>query len=247
MLKIYKKIVPIISIYSFITIIIFACLNIKPSGETINTNNEQKQTSENIITKDVITEKDTVLLNSSEDIDITTIQQEYNNNEIIARLEIPNLINTLLAKTTNNEYYLNHSLKKEKDKKGSEFIDYRNNINSKQINIYGHNSRTYDIPFRKLEKFLDEKFFNNNPYIILQTISTKRVYKIMAIKEVSDDNEHMYINYKGQEFIEHMSRLLQDTIYQRNISYDENSNILILQTCSYAHKDSYYVIIAIEI
>ena len=125
-------------------------------------------------------------------------------------------------------------------------MDYRNNIDSKQINIYGHNSRTYDIPFRKLENFLNKDYFNKNKYIILQTELEKRIYEITAIKEVKD-NEHMQIKLQGSNYLKHLDKLVDNAYHYREIKYDENSNILVLQTCSYANKDSYYIIVAIEI
>lgn len=118
-------------------------------------------------------------------------KKEYSNNEIIAKLEIPNLFNILITQSKDNEYYLNHSISKKSDKKGTEFMDYRVNINSKQINIYGHNSQTYNLPFRKIEKYLDKKFFDENKYIILSDDNYKSVYQILLIKEISDDFEHI--------------------------------------------------------
>ena len=78
-------------------------------------------------------------------------KEYYENDNIVGRLKIRNTsIDTLLVKGNDNEYYLNHSISNEYDEKGSIFIDYRTDLNSKQINIYGHNSNVYDVIFKEL-------------------------------------------------------------------------------------------------
>ena len=97
---------------------------------------------------------------------------EYKNNDIIAQLEIPSVhIKEPIVKTNDNDFYLTHDLHKKESKIGAAFIDYRtdNMETAKQINIYGHNSVSYDVPFKELENYEDEEFFNNNPNIILRT------------------------------------------------------------------------------
>ena len=90
--------------------------------------------------------------------DLDYFRNYYLNDDIIGSIKINGTkIDNLIVKTTNNKYYLNHTIKKEYDERGSIFLDYRVNLNSKQLNIYGHNSNVYDLPFRELEKYLDKK------------------------------------------------------------------------------------------
>jgi SrtB family sortase len=142
---------------------------------------------------------------------------------------------------------LNHAIDRKKDVKGSEFMDYRIKPTSKQVNIYGHNSKTYDIPFRKLEKFLDKDFFDSTPYVLLQHDTGTRIYKIFSLKEISKDYEHMVVSTTIHNHKQHIDILKEGSLYTRDIPYDENSNILVLQTCSYTKSNTYYVISAIEI
>lgn len=241
-----KKLLQILS--SIVLIIAFILLGFKllyhpaPANE-IKTSEETKEEIE--INDPEVSEKDTIKV--SPDVDLAAERTKNKNNDIVARLEIPDLFNILVVKGKDNTYYLDRSITKKKDIKGTEFMDYRNNIDDKQINIYGHNSRTFDIPFRKLENYLDEDFFNENPYIILQTENGRRIYKIFSIKEDSGDYEHMSINKTGPDFIVHMVKLQKDSIHSRQVEFTEDANLLILQTCSYGKDDTYYVISAIEI
>ncbi len=204
-----------------------------------------------VITQEVVNnhpageEKEDLNKYFSPDVDLNTYREQYKNKNIVARLEIPNMFNLLVVQASDNDYYLNHSIDNKRDIKGTEYMDYRVTTDSRQINIYGHNSRTYDIPFRKLENFLDEEFFNNNMYILLQDDNGRKIYKIYAIKEVNSDYSHMRVKLEGTDFLNQIKNLGSNYIYKRDIPYNEDSKILVLQTCSYASNTSYYVITAI--
>lgn len=256
-----------ISLKSFIFYVIIGVLLVIFSTSTImliKSNQDLKNTLEqnNIKLKDVeivedeedkngepekVSEKSQVEYLFSEDIDLTLYREKYNNKEIVGRLEIPGLFNILVTKTSDNKYYLNHSIDKKSDSKGTEFLDFRTNPTAKQVNVYGHNSRTYNLPFRKLENFLNEDFFNQTPYVLLQHDGGRRIYKIFSVKEVTTDNEHMNVETSLEYHKEHIQILMNNSLYTRDIEYDENSNLLTLQTCSYSGEKTYYVISAIEI
>ena len=65
------------------------------------------------------------LTSFSPDVDLEYYREYYNNNEIVARLEIPNLFNLMITKTTNNEYYLDHSIDRNSNIEGTEFMDFQ--------------------------------------------------------------------------------------------------------------------------
>lgn len=182
------------------------------------------------------------------DVDLALERLNHNNNDIIGRLETPNLFNILIVKGADNDYYLHNSIDKRQDPRGSEFLDYRLTPTSQHINIYGHNSidKSVGIPFIKLERFLDRNFFDNNPYIIFQYDGGKNIYKILAIKEITDDFEHMNFNVPKENFVEHIDNLKKNSLYTRDLEYDENSQIIVLQTCA-DRDNTYYIITGIKI
>lgn len=183
------------------------------------------------------------------DIDLNQARIDNNNNEIVGRLEIPDLFNVLVSRTTDNQYYLSHSVKRERDAKGSEFLDYRTSPLDKQVNVYGHNSRSHNlkVPFLRLENFLEKDFFDSHPYIVLQYDGGKSFYKIMAIKEIVTDFEHMTVDLTGSAFKTHVDKLKSSPIYTRDVYYDENSEIIVLQTCSHHLDNAYYIITGVKI
>ena len=166
--------------------------------------------------------------------------------------KIPDLINVLVVRGTDNAYYLRHTLDKEWDYRGSEFFDYRVTPTSKQVNIYGHNSRDSEskVAFLKLQKFLDREFFDNNQYIILQHDTGKSIYKIKALKQVYEsNNEHLKVDLTGAPFVNHFNTMTTGTglIYSRDLDFNEYSEIIVLQTCSYDWDSALYTIIGVKI
>ena len=184
-------------------------------------------------------------------------RNQYGNPSIMARLEVPNLnINTLVTRTTNNEYYLNYNLYNQYDGLGAPFIDFRNtSLNTdRQINIYGHNtqnSKFYDrLPFINLEAYTDENIFKNYKDINLYIDERLVKYHIVAIKIVDNSQiEHMkLIFYSDDDFVQHANKLLSNTLFKEdNAKVDANDRLLVLQVCHYNPVDTYLLVIAKEV
>lgn len=179
------------------------------------------------------------------DVDLDILRRDYNNDNIVGRLEIPGLFNLIVTQSDNNDYYLNHNLWNKKDIKGNEFLDYRNNVNDKNINIYGHNSKLYNVLFKKLESFIDKDYFYESKYILFQHDEGRRIYEIASFKKVDKDYEHMNIDNINQK--EHIDMLLEDSMYVKNIEYSDDTNVIVLQTCSMDDSDSYYILVGFEV
>ena len=198
------------------------------------------------------------VISMAPDVDLNAERAKYNNPYIVGRIEVPNLINVLVAQSDDLKFYLNHDVSRKSDIRGTEFLDYRVTPTSKQVNIYGHNSRDQKIQvaFRKLEQFLDKNFFDENQYIIFQHDGGKSIYKIMAIKEVQSKQgaEHMKVDITGSDFVQHVSTLVNTTgnervFNSRNVYFDESSEIIVLQTCSHTTNvpDPLYIITGVKI
>lgn len=185
--------------------------------------------------------------------ELPTARSQYGNTDIMAKLEIPGLeISTYVTRTVNNEYYLDHSVYKQRDGIGYPFIDYRNtNLDTaKQINIYGHNSQVESLHDKleliNLRAYLDKNFFENYKYMYLSTDQAKYKYRVEAVKIVTAaDPEHMkVIFYSGADFINHSRKLYQNTTYIReDTRVTKDDKLLILQICNYNPANSYLIVI----
>ncbi len=239
-----KKILSILIIICIILLIVSGSLLIFKYKKT------EKEVKETYLTTDMfdkISQIDKVLK------EINSLKKLYNNNDIIGILSIENtVINTPIVQTSNNSYYLSNSLRKEKSKIGSVFMDYRNNINdSKQLNIYGHNSTKYNPPFKLLLNYLNKQYYANNKYIKLQVNNETRTYEIFSIyvDERLNEDEHMQFSYKNDnEWNNHYIRLKNKSMYDSNTNLTGKDKIIVLQTCIFGNnKGSLLIIVGKQI
>ena len=170
--------------------------------------------------------------------EITKLQEEYNNKDIVGTLEIEGTdYKVPIVQGTDNKFYLTHLPNKEYSIMGSIFLDYRVNINaSKKLLIFGHNSKTMDMPFKILENYYDIDYIKNHPYAIIKTKEKIRKYEIFSLYVAINDYKYMNVNFSEKEYKEHINYLRNKSIYNIETNIGDNDNILILQTCS-THKD----------
>ena len=172
--------------------------------------------------------------------DLDYFRDYYSNNDIIGSIKIEGTkIDNLIVKATNNKYYLSHSLRKEYNGIGTLFLDYRTNLNSRQINIYGHNSNVYDLPFRELENYLDKDFYNSHKYVEIWNGEKIIYYEIFSVQIVTNDYEHMNLFPKNLD--EHLNKL-NESIYNTGLKATIDDQILVLQTCSYTKENSLIIV-----
>ena len=169
---------------------------------------------------------------------ITSLQEEYNNTDIVGTLEIENTdYKVPIVQSTDNSYYLKHLPNKEYSFMGSIFLDYRVNIdNSRKLLIYGHNSRYYDMPFKILENYYDMDYLNEHKYITISTKEKIRKYEIFSLYIETKDYKYMNVNFTDSTYKAHVYYLKNKSMYNINTDIKDDDNILILQTCS-THKD----------
>lgn len=174
-------------------------------------------------------------------------RKSYGNDDIIGSLRIDSVsIDTLLVQTTDNNYYLNHLLNKKIDVTGSVFVDCNSDIErGYQINIYGHNSDIYDVPFKNLEKFLDKEFFyNSDKKVTIETLNGVLNFEIFSTKIVDVNIEHTELIFDNYvQWMEHINVLRSDSLYDTFVEVGSNDQILVLQTCLYDTNLGKYLII----
>ena len=180
--------------------------------------------------------------------EIQKLKDEYLNNDIKGLIKIENEnFKTVVVQTNDNEYYLNHNLKKEIDKVGSTFMDYRNSISDKKLLIYGHNSRNINTDFHILENYLDYNYLNEHRNITLELEDITYNYRVFSIMIVKEDYHYMKLNFNKNEYKNHIMYLKENSIYDTNENISDDEDLLILQTCNYNPVGSYLLIISKKI
>lgn len=172
-------------------------------------------------------------------------RNQYNNSDIVAEMEILGTnIRSIVTQSSDNDFYLNHSLTKEYDAVGTVFMDYRVNINSRKILLYGHNSQNIDTIFHRLENYLNEDFYREHSDITLYTDEDTVTYKIFSVMIVTNDYQYYLVDFADSQWPIHLYNLKNSSIYDTGVSLDKNDEVLILQTCFYNPIGSYLVISA---
>ena len=239
------KIVLDIIIYVFI-IVVCVCLILlyfkrQEDNETI------KELEETVITKDIEIVDDKTVKDY-----INELRSKYDNDDIKGILSIDGLdVSIPVVKGKDNSYYLKHAVTKKKSVIGSVFIDYRNNTNSRQINIYGHNSTKFNPPFKVLEGYLNKDYYNEHKYFEFMVNDETRKYEIFSVIVADKDSseEHMQFSYKkDSDWLKHFQRLQKKSKYKINVTVNKNDKIMVLQTCIFGrYHDKLLVIVGKEI
>lgn len=242
-----KKRKLIIGIVCFLLIIVCGGVIIflyQPT-KTVSERDQIKETYQEIYNSSNSDASNEIETNAETEMDIITkYQQAFNNTDIIAELTLTNTDVTVpVAKTTDNEYYLDHLLNKKKNVLGSVFMDYRNNPIDRKILIYGHNSQTLDTEFHILESYLNPDFIKNHSTMKLRTKDNVYEYKIFAVIIVTTDYQHMKLNFTSEEYATHLNWLKENSVYDTGVEVSKTDQILILQTCYYEPDDSYLLVV----
>lgn len=183
---------------------------------------------------------------------INKLKEEYNNNEIVMYLEIPDALTVPVVQTENNDFYLNHDISKKESSSGTAFLDYRNkSLNDKKIIVYGNNRLDKALPLSKLLDYKDESFFRNHQYINVYTDSGKRTYKIFSSYIEKENFDYVNLNgYTGLGYYEHLLDFKEKSLYDSDAIVDENSKIIIIETCTLEEgcdaNPSYQLVIGVE-
>lgn len=170
---------------------------------------------------------------------INKLRSEYNNNDIKGILEIDNTDYIVpILQGSDNDYYLNHDAYGNRHGMGSIYLDFRVDIDtSRKLLIYGHNSSNIDMPFKILEEFYDKDYYDNHKYMWITTSTVKKKYEIFSVYVETKDYSYMNVNFVDDEdYLSHITKLREKSMYDTDIELSSEDEILILQTCS-THKD----------
>lgn len=201
--------------------------------------------------------KEPVVVEKEKKIDyekiINDLKNKYNNSDVVALVEIPNVLEEPIVQSTNNDFYLHFDIYRNENIIGATFLDYRNDIDSSnKLLIYSHSDPEGTLPFVKLNNYNNEEFFKNNKYIYLTDSNSKREYEVFSSYIETDDFDYVNLKrFNGLTYGEHLNKLKSKSYVQSDVELDDNSKVLILQTCSFNSdinaKDKFQLVMAKEI
>lgn len=181
------------------------------------------------------------------------IELQQQNEDIKGWLCIENTnINYPILQTNNNDYYLTHDFKKNKNPYGSIFINSNsklNEINSNTI-IYGHNMKNGQM-FYDLTKYEERSFYDQHQVIKLTTEDTEQQYQIISVFKSTakkEPNTFKYYEYSYLEnedvYKEYINHCKAIELYDTGVSAEYGEQLITLVTCEYSQEDGRMVVVA---
>lgn len=184
-----------------------------------------------------LTSNDFEVFDDHDDNLLENLRSKYHNDEIIAFLDIPGVLQASVAKADDNDFYLNHDLYRKKEKRGSVFMDYRNSVDDRKILIYGHNSDYRKAVFSDLVNYNNKSYYNNHSVFYLYTDRGKQKYRIFSSYIEAEDFDYVNLDdFHGLSWYDHILKLKNKSFYDTNVSVSKDSKIVILQTCSFDNR-----------
>ena len=196
-----------------------------------------------------------VVENTHDYPDVKEIKKSTNE-DVVGWIRVPGTnIDEPILQSTDNEYYLKHSLTKEELDVGSIFLDakansnYDNNFNF----VFGHN--TYiDNKFTQLRKFSDSEFNKvNKTFYIFTDKNEKITYKIIGQGLIppifplyTEDNVKLSLDNltEYQKYLKEFTDITQESIEDIHV----DSKIAVLTTClSYNNSDGRQIVVGLEV
>ena len=164
------------------------------------------------------------------------------NNDTVGWLTVNNTkIDYPVVQATDNDYYLYRDYYKNKNRHGWIYMDYRNNIEDLSDNtiIFGHNLANQKM-FGTLRYVTNPSWYkkSSNQTITFNTTKANMKWQIISIYKIPVTNDYLVANFSSSEDkLQFLDMITQRSIYDFNATYDENTKIITLSTCSNGSKD----------
>ena len=182
-------------------------------------------------------------------------EMQKNNKDIKAWIKIDDTkIDYPVVQGEDNEYYLTHSYKNEKNKYGSIFLKSQSIINNSNSNLilYGHNMKDGEM-FGQLLNYAKKDYYEKHKTITFVTDEEVREYKIFAAfksrvfykKEKNVFRFYDGINFENEEeynsYIENVKKI---QLYDTGTTAEFGEQLLTMITCEYSQKNGRMVVVA---
>ncbi len=228
-------------IFSIIVYILLLCLMVYSGFKIFKW---QKENMHNDDIKEKINSAVSFQDNNKYKVDFESLKKQ--NNDTVAWIKVNNTnIEYPIVKSSDNEFYLNHSFDKSDNTAGWIFADYKNKFDGKDKNIviYGHNRKDNSM-FGSLKNVLNEEWYNNseNTDIVFITQNENRIYKVFSVYQIEKEDYYIRTEFNNDsEFEKFIKTLKQRSIKNFNTDVSKNDRIITLSTC--AGNDNYRVVL----
>ena len=158
------------------------------------------------------------------------------NSQVVAWITIPGAdISYPVVQGSDDEYYLKHNFKKEKDLFGCIFLEHNNkkDLTGSHSIIYGHNMEG-NMMFANLNRYEQPEFLKLCPEIEILTPERKFLYKIFSVEQASSQSAAYEYGYElsSSAYKQQLIKLKNNSMYDTGIEPKETEPIVTLITCN---------------
>ena len=183
------------------------------------------------------------VLPSNNKIDVDELQKEYEG--IKGYIEIPDTnISYPIVQGDDNSYYLRRLPSGEKNRRGSIYLDYRNNgFDDENTIIYGHNFNDGTM-FSDLLNYESADFYEKHKEYIIYTENGEIEVEILAGYIADATVSELPTTFKDRsEFDSYLEMVLDNNVLDSDFKVEDVEKIISLCTCSDGSEESRLVII----
>ena len=164
-------------------------------------------------------------------------------------LEIKGVLHEMFIQGTDNQQYVYHDVDGYPTTAGPNFMDYRCDLNSDNLILYGHSSKTSDILFTPLMNYLDVDFAKRHNELVLHYGGETMTFDLFSVflfdVTKSSDNDWMQTQFQKEFLFEQaLQRLQRRSLY--DLSAPSGNQLLTLVTCNTANGNERLIVMGIR-
>lgn len=172
----------------------------------------------------------------------------YNNDDIVGRVWIENttIDYTVAQHDYDNNFYLDHDLRRREYGPGSIFLDYQVDLHAgtdQNMVLFGHNMGR-NHKFHMVRHFLNEDFFRDTRYINFSTVYADYVFEVFSVY-ITNWRDWPYIWPNYYDWDHWISQFATRSRFDPGFTVSGEDRILTLSTCDSSYIDNRIVVHAV--
>ncbi|WP_423830526.1 class B sortase [Staphylococcus auricularis] len=166
-------------------------------------------------------------------------QLEQHNEDIIGWINLPGTpLNYPILQGEDNKEYLHEDFEHEESRKGSVFMDYRNDVANPSYNtvIYGHHVGDGSM-FDTVEKYLDQSFYDQHPTLQYDTKYGKYQLEVLSAYQTTTEDYYIQTDFDNEAaYDQFLKQTMKKSQINTNTTVDKSDKIVTLSTCEDAFR-----------
>ena len=166
---------------------------------------------------------------------ILALREEFGNDDIIGYISIEDTnIKYPVVQTTDNDFYISHSVDKKANAGGAVFMDRANAPALTDVNtvIYGHNMRNRSM-FHDLRYYTGSDFFHDHQIIRYTTLYEETTWEVFAFYPTRIDFNYIQTSFASADDVAAFIKAISlRSVVETSVEVSSDDAILTLSTCT---------------